>query len=195
MIACLLPPNSFCSNTAIVTLPQRRIFDLEDKDYSRLIACLSGIFNSFVFDFLIRTRITMHLNFFYVYQTPVPITFNEGVAEEIIKISARLSSVDDRFKEFASVLGVECDPLTMKERVELTAKLNALMAVHYGLNREQLEVILQSFEGFEEDKDLVNMKEVKWNDTLIRKFNGEVRKRVLPYFDQLTSQENKVKAP
>lgn len=61
---------------------------------------------------------------------------------------------------------------------------------HYGLNREQLEVILQSFDGFEEDKDLVNIKEVVWNDTLIRKFNGEVRKRVLPYFDQLTSKEN-----
>ena len=193
MIACLLPPNSFCSNTAIVVLPQRNGFTLDGKDYSGFIAYLSGIFNSFVFDFLIRSRITMHLNFFYVYQTPVPASMDTDIAKEIVGISARLSSIDDRFKEFASAFGVECGPLSMKERVELTAKLNALVAKHYGLNREQLEVILQSFEGFEEDKELVNMKEVKWNDTLIRKFNGEVRKRVLSYFDALNSEQSEGK--
>ena len=95
------------------------------------------------------------------------------IAKQIVEASARLSSVDDRFKEFASALGVECGPLSMKEHVELIARLNALVAKHYGLSREHLEVILQSFEGFKEDKELVNMKEVKWNDALIRKFNGE----------------------
>lgn len=190
MIACLLPPESLSPNTAIMVLPKKNGSPIRGTEYLKFIAYLSGIFNSFIFDFLIRSRITMHLNYFYVYQTPIPSIADCDFAEEIIRISARLSSVDNRFKEFASVLGVECGPLTMKERVELTAKLNALVAKHYGLNREQLEVILQSFEGLEEDKDLVNMKEVKWNDTLIRKFNGEVRKRVLPYFDQLTSKEN-----
>jgi hypothetical protein len=45
--------------------------------------------------------------------------------------------------------------------VELTAKLNALVAKHYGLNRDQLQVILESFDGFEEDKDLVNLKDIE----------------------------------
>jgi hypothetical protein len=188
-IACILPPHSFATYTAPMILPKLKSGELSQGQYMKLLAYLAGIFNSLVFDFLIRTRVSIHLSFFYIYQTPVP----SSLDEEIIKISARLSSVDERFKEFASVLDVECGPLSMKERIELTAKLNALVAKHYGLDRQQLEVILQSFEGFEEDKELVNMKEVKWNDTLIRKFNGEVRKRVLSYFDALNSEQNEGK--
>jgi hypothetical protein len=101
-----------------------------------------------------------------------------------------LSSPDDRFQDFASGLGVKTGPLSMKERIDLTAKLNALVAKHYGLNRDQLQVILESFDGFEEDKELVNLKDIEWNDSLIRKFNGEVRKRVLSYFDELSSEQS-----
>jgi hypothetical protein len=193
MVACIVPPNSFFAHSAPIVLPKKEGMKPGDADYYSILAYLAAILNSMVFDFLIRTRVTMNLSFFFICQTPVPASIDGQVAQEIIKSSARLSSVDDRFREFASVLGVECGPLTMKERVELTARLNALVAKHYSLTWEQLEVILQSFEGFEEDKELVNMKEVKWNDTLIRKFNGEVRKRVLPIFNQLTSEETKVK--
>jgi hypothetical protein len=193
MIACILPPESLSPNTVIIVLPQKNGSPIRGKEYLKFITYLSGIFNSFVFDFLIRSRITMHLNYFYVYQTPIPSTVDGNFAEEIIRISARLSAVDNRFNDFASTFKIQHGPLSIRDRVELTAKLNALVAKHYGLNREQLEVILQSFEGFEEDKELVNMKEVKWDDTLIRKFNGEVRKRVLSYFDSLSSEQNEGK--
>jgi hypothetical protein len=131
----------------------------------------------------------MNLNYFYVLETPVPSTFRGSLADNICEISAMLSSQDNRFEQLAESHGIRISSMNMRQRIELTARLNAFVAKHYGLNREQLEVILQSFEGFEEDKDLVNMKEVKWSDLLIRKFNGEVRKRVLSYFDQLASQE------
>ncbi|MGB9959856.1 MAG: Eco57I restriction-modification methylase domain-containing protein [Candidatus Bathyarchaeales archaeon] len=193
MVACILPPKCFFPNSACVVLPKKGKGVLTGTENQRLIAYLVAIFNSMIFDFLIRTRISMNLNFFYIYQTPVPASLNSEIAKQIIETSTRLSSIDDRFKDFASSLGVECGPLSMRDRIELTAKLNALVAKHYGLSREQLEVILQSFDGFEEDKELVNMKEVKWNDTLIRKFNGEVRKRVLSYFDQLNSEQSEGK--
>jgi hypothetical protein len=194
-IACLLPPKSFSPNTAVIVLPRQKTYATIDEVYLKMVSYLGGLFNSFVFDFLIRTRITMHLNFFYVYQTPIPRMSRDKITKEIIQISARLSSANEQFKEFADSIGVECGSMRMQERLELTAKLNALVARLYGLNRQQLEVILQSFEGFEEDRDLEKMQDVKWNETLIRKFNGEVRKRVLPCFDQLTSQNNKVKSP
>jgi hypothetical protein len=61
-----------------------------------------------------------------------------------------------------------------------------LVAEHYGLSREDLAIILQSFAAFEEDKDLAKLgSEIKWSDDLIRKFNGEVRKLVLQSFDLL----------
>jgi hypothetical protein len=80
-------------------------------------------------------------------------------------------------------VGVPFGPLTMKERLELTAELNALVARHYGLNREDLAVILDSFTSFVEDPELENLEEIKWSGVLMRKFNGEVRRRVMKYFD------------
>jgi len=193
VIASIIPPCSFSATNAPMVLP---IVDGKvrlDFKYDQNIAYLAGLFNSMVFDFLIRRRIPFTLNFFYVYQTPVPTSLDDKLASSIAKISARLSSIDDRFEHFAHEVGVQSGLLTMKERIELAAKLNALVAKQYGLKRQQLEVILQSFEGFEEDKELVNMKEVKWDDTLIRKFNGEVRKRVLSYFDSLNSERSEGK--
>lgn len=193
MMACLLPPKCFCPHSVAIVLPKKNGTVPTGTNYFNMMSYLCGILNSMVFDFLLRTRNTMNVSFFYVYQTPVPALLNNELVSHIAKISARLSSVDNRFEDFACEMSVECGSLSMRERIELTAKLNALVAKHYGLSREQLEVILQSFEGFEEDKELANMKEVKWDDTLIRKFNGEVRKRVLSYFDSLDSEQNEGK--
>jgi hypothetical protein len=188
MIACILPPRCFSPHTVVIVLAKKDKTTLTGREYLQMTAYLAGLFNSMIFDFALRARSTMHASFFYVYQTPVPFSLNEKCVKEITRISARLSSTDERYREFASALGVELGPLSMKERLELTARLNALVAKQYGLSRKQLGVVLDSFDGFEEDEKLVNMKEVKWNDTLIRKFNGEVRKRVLTYFDKLNPE-------
>jgi len=194
MMACILPPNCFCPHSVAIVLPKKNKTTLRGTDYLSTVAYLAGIFNSMVFDFLLRTRSTMNISFFFVYQTPVPASLCCEIPKEITQLSARLSSVDERFSQLAAALGFQCGPLSMRERIELTAKLNALVAKHYMLRRDQLEVIIQSFEGFEEDKRIEKMKEIKWDDILVRKFNGEVRKRVLHYFDSLNSEEKGVKA-
>ena len=125
----------------------------------------------------------MNLSFFYVYQTPVPADYHNNIAKKIMQLAARLSSPDERFRELADAVGVLFGPLTMKERLERTAELNALVARHYGLTREDLAVILDSFTSFVVDPELENLEEIKWSDVLMRKFNGEVRQRVLGYFD------------
>ena len=183
MIACIFPPKSFCSNRAIVVIPRIGNNIPSAVDYSKLISYLAGLFNSFIFDFLIRTRITMIINFFYMYQTAVPSEIDSYVSNKIATISARLSSPDEKYVRFASMLEVKYGPLSMKDRVEMTAELNALVAKAYCLDRNELQTILDSFEGFEEDPELINMKEVKWSGRTIKAFNGEVRKRVLQYFD------------
>ena len=128
------------------------------------------------------------MSFFYVYQTPVPADYHSPTAQRIIQISARLSSPDERFHELAQAVGVSFGPLSMKQRLEMTAELNALVARHYRLTRPELAVILDSFTSFEEDPELENLEEIKWGDALMRKFNGEVRRRVMGYFDD--SQEH-----
>ena len=186
MIACILPKHVFTPDSAFLVLPR---YDGElglEKEYSRMISYLAGIFNSMVFDYLIRLRITMNLNHFFVYQTPIPVPFSGRLADEIVKVSGQLSSTDEQLNHFANDLGLKIRPLNMEERVDLAANLNALVAKHYGLDRHQLETVMSSFVGFEEDGAILKMNnEIKWNDQLFRKFNGETRKRVLDYFDKL----------
>jgi hypothetical protein len=189
MVSCIIPPRSFCSNKAIVVLPKVNAELVRNSTYHRTLSYFLGVFNSFVFDFLIRARITMSLNFFYVYQTPVPANYTGGLAREIVRLAARLSAHDDRFRDFARDVGVDCGPLSMSERIDLTAKLNALVARHYGLSLEEFKTITDSFEGFEEGKGLEKLEEVEWNDNLIRKFNWEVRQRALAYFEKTVEAE------
>ena len=130
----------------------------------------------------------MNLNFFYVYQTPLPGDFKGSMASRIGHISAVLSSQSEEFASFASNFSIQPKRLTLKERIELLAELNALVARHYGLNKEQLSIILDSFEGFKEDAGILDLKEdIALTDDIIRKLNGEVRKRVLGYFDSISS--------
>ncbi|WP_075054215.1 Eco57I restriction-modification methylase domain-containing protein [Nitrososphaera viennensis] len=190
MIACIIPKHTFVANTAPVIIPRYNGELLLEGEYLKTIAYLAGIFNSTTFDFLIRRRITMHLNFFYIEQTPVPSRKNNALVNEIVKISAELSSPDERFAELAKTARSGYGSVDIKKRIELTAKLDALVAYHYGLSRQEYEYILSTFTGFEEDDKLKDITEVKWDDTLIRKFNGEVRKRALGYFDATDKGEN-----
>ena len=91
LISCILPPQVFCSNSADIVVPIARAKAIKDN-YCEIVSYLAGIFNSFVFDFLIRSRVSMNLNFFYVYQTPIPPDYHSRTAKKIIQLSARLSS-------------------------------------------------------------------------------------------------------
>ena len=193
MIAAILPPQTFVARKATLVLPRKGLNFVLDDEYYWLIAYFAGILNSMVFDFLLRKRISINLNYFYLYETPFPDKHGGKVVNRIVEIAALLSSPDERFSEFANVLKVDVGPLSMRERISLLAELNALVAKHYGLTRSDLELVLQSFVSFKEGKELERLKEVKWSDDLIRRLNGEVRKRVLQYFDSLNSQENGVK--
>ena len=184
VIACILPPSTVSDhNVDIVVITSSNTKLKINRLYYQMISYLAGIFNSFAFDFLVRSRISIYFSFFIFYQTPIPIDFESKIPKRIIEISARLSSPDDRFRELANAVGVPFGPLTMKERLELTAELNALVVRHYGLTREELGVILESFTSFEEGPELENLEEIKWSNSLTRKFNGEVRQRVMGYFD------------
>lgn len=109
--------------------------------------------------------------------------------QEITKISGRLSSVDERFKDLAKAVGVEYGPMKMEERIELTANLDALVCCSYGLNRQEYEYILDTFDAFEEDEKLKNIGEqYEWNDAMIRKLNGEVKKMAIYYYDKITEK-------
>jgi hypothetical protein len=65
-------------------------------------------------------------------------------------------------------------------------------AHHYRLDRIEYEYIINTFPAFKEDTSLEKSTDIEWNDLLIRKFNGEVRKRVLSYYDSIKLQEGEI---
>ncbi len=190
MISCILPPKSFSPHSAGIVVLSNNDLDNETR-YFPIVTYLAAILNSYVFDFLLRERVSMNLSFFYIYQTPTPSDTTGNLARRIEYISSILSSQSDKYATFASVFNIRPRHLTMRERIELLAELNALVAKHYGLNRDELSIVLDSFEGFKEDSSILELEdEVAWSDDIIRKLNGEVRKRVLPFFDSIGPTED-----
>jgi hypothetical protein len=187
-IACVLPNHSFATHKVIIILPKFNNKLILNQEYYKIVSYMAGLVNSFVFDFLVRRKIDKTLSIFLIKQIPIPENIENSISTEIIKISARLSSSNENFGLLANATGNKVSILTMSERIELTARLNALVAHHYQIDKDEYMYIISSFTGFEEDDNLENMTQIKWGDRLIRKFNGEVRKRTLKYYDTISEK-------
>jgi hypothetical protein len=144
MIATILPPNLFCPHTmSLEKIDKQSIINLQERCY------LLAIFNSFVFDRIIRDKITSHLSFFYVYQTPVP-RLKEGDKYfcEIVENAAKLICVSEEFDELAKEVGIDSHKngvIEETERTKIRAKLDAMVAHLYELNEIEFQHILSTF--------------------------------------------------
>lgn len=188
MIACIIPSETFTTDKAPVMIPRKdRILAL-DNDYYMMISYMLGIFNSTTFDFIVRCRVTATLSFFLLEQTPIPSKFEGILGKRIANIAARLSCPDKRFEDLAKACTIRIGSITISERIRMIAELDALAAHNYGLDRDEYEYIINTFDSFEEDKNLENLKKGEWSDSIIRKLNGEVRKRVLDYYDTIAKE-------
>jgi hypothetical protein len=139
-IACILPPNSFCADTAQTTsnifLPKELIF-------------FTGIFNSFVVDWEIRQRITSHLDMHFVYNMHIPrLTQSDKYFSPIVSRAARLICTTPEFDDLAREVGLKTykngvtDPV---ERARLRAELDGIIAHLYELTEEEFAYILTTF--------------------------------------------------
>jgi hypothetical protein len=187
MIACILPKHNFVSDSATIVVPRFQDELVLNKEYYETISYLAAIFNSYTFDFMIRRRVKINLNFFYIEQSPIPSDINNWIAQDIIQLSARLSAPDERFKDLSEAINVQYGSLTIKERIDIMAKIDALVAHQYGLSRNHYEYIISTFDGFEIDEKIYDMDEILWNESLVRKFHGQVRKKALNFYDVIAS--------
>jgi hypothetical protein len=68
----------------------------------------------------------------------------------VVALSGRLASPDKRFAEWAKGVGVACGKLHPDEKVAHIYELDAVVALLYGLNAQQLRVIYETFhEGWD----------------------------------------------
>jgi hypothetical protein len=158
MIAAILPSNVFAGNTLNYLAPwyfdaQAALNDLHNIKGcykplipSLILAYLCGIFNSFTLDYVLRFKITTHVNIFYVKQIPVPrLTPNDSRCQAIAERVAQLVCVGPEFDLLRQeMLGsvearVATNPI---ERQRLQNEIDALVARLYGLGEDELRHIL-----------------------------------------------------
>jgi hypothetical protein len=122
-----------------------------------------SVWNSFVLDYALRFRVSANINFFYVYQLPVPrLTKNDSEAllqadrffNEIVHRAAQLICTTPKFDELAQEVGAHsCAPLHSHEngvtdetqRSQIRAELDGMIAHLYNLTEDEFQHILSTF--------------------------------------------------
>jgi hypothetical protein len=146
MISALIPP-TFHGNK----LPTVKVFDGSGKrvidSADQLFLC--AIWNSFVLDWVLRQKVTTTLNFFYIYQLPVPrFGPRDPGFGSIANRAARLTCIAAEFDTLAKEVGLKphhdgvTDPA---ERARLRAELDGLIAHLYGLSEAEFAHVLSTF--------------------------------------------------
>lgn len=153
MICSFLPRNHFAGNT--INLQQPFEFHVDGMEWRQVLAMhpaqqlyVCGVLNGFVVDWMLRQKITSHLNMFYVYQVPLPRDGKSAIQERIIYRTARLICTTQEFDDLAKSVGLQghqdgaTDPT---ERANLRAELDGLVAHLYGLSEAEFTHILETF--------------------------------------------------
>ena len=138
-IACLVPPKVFLQHGA----PYLLFF----PDQIELEAFWLGVMSSVSFDWYTRRVIELNFTFDIFNSCPVPDFVPENdLHQHIIHIAGRLAAVDDRYGEWAEQVGVEVASVkTEREKADLIAELDAAVALLYGLDESDIQVIYDTF--------------------------------------------------
>lgn len=157
-ISTILPPEVFAVYTLTCLVPWKfnahkvleqscEIRDCYSLSVSSSIqAYLCGVFNTLMFDYLLRFKVNVDISMFYIYQLPVPrLTPDDPHCRAIARRVAKLVCIGPEF------VGLRCELLGSVEahvasnpieRQKLQNEIDALVAHLYGLNEDELHHIL-----------------------------------------------------
>jgi hypothetical protein len=142
MIACVLPPNVFCTDLAQTV---RVLHPYEVTLY------IVSAFNSFAIDYILRQKITNHIDMHFVYSLPLPrLTAGNPYFDAIVPRATRLTCTTPEFAAlWQEVMGEPWDPskgaTDPVKRQCLRDELDALVAHLYRLTRDDFQHILGTF--------------------------------------------------
>ena len=166
-------------NTLNMVMPK----DADD----RLGACLLANLNALIVDYCIKMKSPgSHVNRYMLYQIPIlpPDTYSEDEIEFIASRVAKLTRTHDTINKVWLTDYPEYPFGTAESRLEIRAELDALYAKKYGLNRYDLEFVLDPSEAESPDYPSETFPVLKREEL---KLYGEFRTRrlVLEAFDKL----------
>ncbi len=147
LICTILPPNVYLGNSLNYIRP---IFFNGSKfekflSYKELLY-LCGMLNSFVIDFLIRHKVAINVNMFYVKEITVPkLTEDDPLLLEIANRVARLICITQEYEDIKNELKINDVVTNEIERNELMAQINAYATKICNISKENLGYILDNF--------------------------------------------------
>jgi hypothetical protein len=105
-----------------------------------------GLLNSIPFDYLMRTKVDTHIVKYKFEESQIPrLTEGDDWFHYIAERAARLNCYGENFEEIRQRLG-DIEPATdEKERHHVQAEIDAASFHAYGLNRRDVEFILDDF--------------------------------------------------
>jgi hypothetical protein len=138
-IAALLPPNVAVMHACPYLL--RTGGDESDE------AFILGIMASIPFDWYARKIVDLHLTFDLLGSIPVPLTAKDDDRRaRVIELAGTLAARDERFAVWADCVGVPVGAANSDDmRDDYESELDALVAHLYGLSRNQLTHVFETF--------------------------------------------------
>jgi hypothetical protein len=112
-------------------------------------AYLLGVISSIPFDWYARQMVESHATVEFLSAAPVPQP-DDDRRQHLARLSARLAAVDGRFASWAERVEVPVGSVSEAERDDVLAEIDAAVARLYGLKRDDVEHIFETFhEGWD----------------------------------------------
>ena len=146
MISTIIP-----SSLCLENLQTIKVFD--DKGcrrvFSKEMVALCSIWNSFIYDYLLRLKVSVNINFFFIYGTQVPkLQPGDRFFAEIVERAAKLICTTPEFDDLAQQVGLESHKNGVTDecdRAQLRAQLDGMIAHLYHLTESEFAHILSTF--------------------------------------------------
>ncbi|MDL0125689.1 Eco57I restriction-modification methylase domain-containing protein [Halobacterium salinarum] len=160
--AALIPPEVFMRDADPILLWERG----DERDEAYVI----GVLSSIPTDWFARRFVEKHLDYYIFNGIPVPRPGeNSELRSRVVSLAGRLAATDERYAEWADEVNVEFGPLDEETKQEKIYELDAVVAHLYGLTREHVEVIFETFhDGWDHEGRLERVLDyyASWADRL-----------------------------
>ncbi|MCY4492086.1 MAG: hypothetical protein OXC46_11600, partial [Thaumarchaeota archaeon] len=186
VIATIIPPQTFHTYSLRSVVLKKNGMNTIDATYIINILYLCGIMNSLTFDYTARANIQMHLSTI-INSLPIPHTTPHK--NEISTLVAKMLVGTPEFAGLAERTHIENHPLTVKERIETMAKIDALVAISYDLKVEEYRTIIDSFPAFKKNPNFKYGDEINWNNLNLKEFYGEMAESAMKFFVEITESK------
>jgi hypothetical protein len=171
-------PRSGCSSSAPILVPTQ--YDNE-KDAIEKTLVFAAVSNSHIFDYMIRNNMTgttigKNLALRMMFPKYSHISDHNELHEKLVNMSFELSYTSNSLQEIAEVYDYHCEPTygTSESRSDRLCEIDAIVAYIYGLERDDLEYILDTF-STQKENEVENKGHYHTKQQILNKFDDYQR--------------------